>query len=90
VARSLTPSRGVVAGIETVCEKEGISFTDSHLLFHGTTVVTNMILTNTGSRVGLLTTKGHEQILQRIHGHHHGEFNEWLSHELGGMGGSRR
>lgn len=57
------PSRGVVEGIETVCGKVGISFDDLHLLFHGTTVVTNMILTNTGSRVGLLTTKGHEQVL---------------------------
>ncbi len=57
------PSRGVVTGIESVCEKVGIGFTDLHLLFHGTTVVTNMILTNTGSRVGLLTTKGHEQVL---------------------------
>ncbi len=57
------PSRGVVEGMEAVCEKVGIGFTDLHLLFHGTTVVTNMILTNTGSRVGLLTTKGHEQVL---------------------------
>src|SRR5918994_1958068 len=57
------PSRAVVEGIEVVCEKVGISFPDLHLFFHGTTVVTNMILTNTGSRVGLLTTKGHEQIL---------------------------
>ena len=57
------PSKGVVEGIEAVCEKVGISFPDLHLFFHGTTVVTNMILTNTGSRVGLLTTKGHEQIL---------------------------
>ena len=54
---------GVVEGMEAVCEKVGIGFTDLHLLFHGTTVVTNMILTNTGSRVGLLATKGHEQIL---------------------------
>jgi N-methylhydantoinase A len=53
------PSRGVVEGIETVCGKVGISFEDLRLLFHGTTVVTNMILTNTGSRVGRLTTKVH-------------------------------
>src|SRR3712207_7141613 len=63
------PSKGVVEGIETVCEKVGISFPDLHLFFHGTTVVTNMILTNTGSRVGLLTTKGHEQILHRSEEH---------------------
>jgi N-methylhydantoinase A len=57
------PSRGVVEGMEAVCEKVGIGFTDLKLIFHGTTVVTNMILTNTGSRVGLLATKGHEQVL---------------------------
>ena len=57
------PSRGVVEGMEAVCEKVGIGFTDLKLLFYGTTVVTNMILTNTGSRVGLLATKGHEQVL---------------------------
>jgi N-methylhydantoinase A len=57
------PSRGVVEGMEAVCAKVGIGFTDLKLLFHGTTVVTNMILTNTGSRVGLLATKGHEQVL---------------------------
>jgi N-methylhydantoinase A len=57
------PSRGVVEGMEAACEKVGIGFTDLKLLFHGTTVVTNMILTNTGSRVGLLATKGHEQVL---------------------------
>ncbi len=57
------PSEGVVTGIERVCEKVGISFGDLGLLFHGTTVVTNMILTNTGARVGLFTTRGHEQAL---------------------------
>src|SRR4028118_1977097 len=57
------PSRGVVEGMERVCEKVGIGFSDLRLLFHGTTVVTNMILTNTGSRAGLPTTEGHEQIL---------------------------
>lgn len=57
------PSRGVVGGIESVCKKVGIGFTDLNLLFHGTTVVTNAILTNTGSRVGLVTTRGHEENL---------------------------
>ena len=54
------PSKGVVTGIGSVCGKVGIGFTGLKLLFHGTTVVTNMILTNIGSRVGLLTTKGHD------------------------------
>ncbi len=73
------PSRGVVEGIETVCEKVGIGFTDLNLLFHGTTVVTNMILTNTGSRVGLLTTRGHEQILHLARAWTPGPLYGWMA-----------
>lgn len=73
------PSQGVVTGIESVCEKVGIGFTDLKLLFHGTTVVTNMILTNTGSRVGLLTTKGHEQILHLARAWTPGPLYGWMA-----------
>ena len=73
------PSRGVVEGMEAVCEKVGISFPDLHLFFHGTTVVTNMILTNTGSRVGLLTTKGHEQILHLARAWTPGPLYGWMA-----------
>jgi len=73
------PSRGVVEGMERACEKVGISFSDLRLLFHGTTVVTNMILTNTGSRVGLLTTKGHEQILYLARAWTPGPLYGWMA-----------
>jgi N-methylhydantoinase A len=73
------PSKGVVEGIEAVCENVGISFPDLHLFFHGTTVVTNMILTNTGSRVGLLTTKGHEQILHLARAWTPGPLYGWMA-----------
>ena len=73
------PSQGVATGIETTCEKVGISFEDLNLLFHGTTVVTNMILTNTGSRVGLLTTKGHEQILHLARAWTPGPLYGWMA-----------
>ena len=73
------PSKGVITGIESVCEKVGIGFTDLKLLFHGTTVVTNMILTNTGSRVGLLTTKGHEQILYLARAWTPGPLYGWMA-----------
>ncbi len=72
------PSEGVISGIERVCEKVGISFTDLHLLFHGTTVVTNMILTNTGARVGLLTTRGHGQILHLARAWTPGPLYGWM------------
>ncbi len=73
------PSRGVVEGIERACGKAGISFSDLNLLFHGTTVVTNMILTNTGSRVGLLTTRGHEQILYLARAWTPGPLYGWMA-----------
>ena len=73
------PSKGVVDGIEAVCQKVGITFPDLHLFFHGTTVVTNMILTNTGSRVGLLTTKGHEQILHLARAWTPGPLYGWMA-----------
>ena len=73
------PSRGVVEGMERACEKVGIGFSDLRLLFHGTTVVTNMILTNTGSRVGLLTTKGHEQILYLARAWTPGPLYGWMA-----------
>ena len=73
------PSKGVVTGIESVCGKVGIGVTDLKLLFHGTTVVTNMILTNTGSRVGLLTTKGHEQILYLARAWTPGPLYGWMA-----------
>ena len=73
------PSQGVVEGIEAVCGKVGISFPDLNLFFHGTTVVTNMILTNTGSRVGLLTTKGHEQILHLARAWTPGPLYGWMA-----------
>src|SRR5918997_1196112 len=72
------PSQGVVTGIERVCEKVGISFTELNLFFHGTTVVTNMILTNTGARVGLLTTRGHEQILHLARAWTPGPLYGWM------------
>jgi N-methylhydantoinase A len=56
-------SIGVVNGIELACRKLGISFQDLRLFFHGTTVVTNLLLESRGARVGLLTTQGHEQLL---------------------------
>jgi N-methylhydantoinase A len=73
------PSRGVVTGVENVCEKMGISFTELNLFFHGTTVVTNMILTNTGARVGLLTTRGHEQILHLARAWTPGPLYGWMA-----------
>ncbi|QOJ31534.1 MAG: hydantoinase/oxoprolinase family protein [Gammaproteobacteria bacterium] len=57
-------SVGVLNGIERVCQIAGIDPNEITHVMHGTTVATNTILTHTGAKVGLVTTKGYRQVLQ--------------------------
>ena len=57
-------SIGVLNGITRVCERAGIVATEIDHVMHGTTIATNTVLTGTGARCGLVTTKGYKQVLQ--------------------------
>ena len=57
-------SVGVLSGIERVCARAGILPEEIEHVMHGTTVATNTVLTGTGARCGLITTKGYRQVLQ--------------------------
>lgn len=57
-------SIGVLNGIARVCERAGISPAKIGHVMHGTTVATNTVLTGTGARCGLVTTRGYRQVLQ--------------------------
>jgi len=57
-------SIGVLTGIERVCNSAGIDPEKITHVMHGTTIATNTILTGTGAKVGLVTTKGYGQVLQ--------------------------
>ncbi len=57
-------SIGVFNGITKVCSIAKIDPSDITSVMHGTTVATNTILTGTGAKVGLITTKGYRQVLQ--------------------------
>ena len=57
-------SIGVLNGIARVCQYAGISPEAIDHVMHGTTVATNTVLTGTGARCGLVTTKGYRQVLQ--------------------------
>jgi N-methylhydantoinase A len=57
-------SVGVLQGIARVCEKAGIEPTAIDHVMHGTTVATNTVLTGTGAKCGLVTTRGFRQVLQ--------------------------
>jgi N-methylhydantoinase A len=57
-------SEGVLRGIERVCGLAEVSPEAIDHVMHGTTVATNTVLTGTGARVGLVTTRGYRQVLQ--------------------------
>ena len=56
-------SEGVVKGVLQVCRLAGVEPGDIDMLFHGTTVATNMVIERNGAEVGMLTTKGFRDIL---------------------------
>ncbi len=57
-------SVGVLNGIAKICEQNGIAPDRITHVMHGTTVATNAVLTGSGARVGLVTTKGFRHVLQ--------------------------
>lgn len=56
-------SEGVVKGVLQVCDQASVSPSDIDLLYHGTTVATNMVIERNGAEVGMLTTRGFRDIL---------------------------
>ncbi len=56
-------SEGVVKGVLQVCEQAGVKPNAIDMLFHGTTVATNMVIERNGAEVGMLTTKGFRDIM---------------------------
>jgi N-methylhydantoinase A len=71
VSKSLTThgslGDGVLEAVRVNAEQLGLSLGDllraTELVVHGTTVATNAMLTRTGSKTGLITTRGHEDAL---------------------------
>lgn len=57
-------SVGILTGVEAICAKAGVTPAEVEVFLHGTTVATNAILEGKGSRVGLIVTEGHRQIMQ--------------------------
>src|SRR5512145_1503681 len=71
-------SEGVLRGIERVCGLAQISPQQIDHVMHGTTVATNTVLTGTGARVGLVTTKGYRQTLQIARSYVPGGLGGWV------------
>ncbi|MBV9750174.1 MAG: hydantoinase/oxoprolinase family protein, partial [Acetobacteraceae bacterium] len=71
-------SVGVLRGIAKLCDQTGIDPAQIHTVMHGTTVATNAVLTSSGARVGLVTTKGYKQVLQIARSYVPGGLGGWV------------
>ena len=71
-------SIGVLSGLARVCERAGIDPQQIDHVMHGTTVATNTVLTGTGARCGLVTTKGYRQVLQIARSYVPGGLGGWV------------
>jgi N-methylhydantoinase A len=56
-------SIAVVRGIVEICAMSGVAPGDVNMVFHGTTVATNMVIERKGAEVGMITTRGFRDIL---------------------------
>ncbi len=72
------PSIGVLTGIHKIASLAGIDPNRISLILHGTTVATNTVLEGKGARVGLITTRGFEQILHVARGQTPGPLAGWI------------
>ncbi|MFN6978448.1 MAG: hydantoinase/oxoprolinase family protein, partial [Gemmobacter sp.] len=71
-------SIGVLNGIEKICREAAIRPSDIGEVMHGTTVATNTVLTGSGARVGLVTTKGYRDTLQIARSYVPGGLGGWV------------
>ena len=70
--------RGVLSGIAKICAEAGIDPADIGGVMHGTTVATNTVLTGSGAKVGLVTSKGYRDKLQIARSYVPGGLGGWV------------
>ncbi len=58
------PAQGVVTGVDRILKMANCKAEQVERIIHGTTVATNTILQKKGAKVGLLVTKGFEDIVE--------------------------
>ncbi|RZO79749.1 MAG: hydantoinase/oxoprolinase family protein, partial [Halieaceae bacterium] len=71
-------SIGVMNGVARVCDNAGVDPSEISQVMHGTTVATNTVLTGSGAKVGLVTTKGYRQVLQIARSYVPGGLGGWV------------
>jgi N-methylhydantoinase A len=82
IVKTLTtyePIDGVLAALDSVCRVNDVRTETLQALTYGTTAAVNTLLTRTGARVGLLTTKGFGQILHLARSQTPGPLVGWMN-----------
>ena len=72
------PSQGVLHGVRRILEESGVDAGALAYVMHGTTVATNAVLESKGARVGLITTRGFQQILHLARSQTPGPLAGWM------------
>lgn len=57
------PSKATMSGLLELCDLAGVEVASLEQLFHGTTVATNIVLERSGSKTGMITTKGFRDVI---------------------------
>lgn len=63
------PYEGVIRGVRTLFEREGMAFADVHRVIHATTLFTNALIERKGALTGLITTAGFRDTLEMAREH---------------------
>ena len=71
-------SVGIFTGIQEIIAENSLNPTDISALLHGTTISTNIVLEEKGSRVGLLVTENFEQVLHLARSQTPGPLAGWI------------
>ena len=58
------PANGVLAGVDEVLSMARVAAKDIGLVLHGTTLATNALIERRGAKTGLITTRGHRDVIE--------------------------
>ena len=58
------PANGVLAGVDEVLTMAQVKPDEVGLVIHGTTLATNALIERRGAKTGLVTTRGHRDVIE--------------------------
>ena len=73
-------SQGVRDGIRRITADAGVNPNDITTLVHGTNLISDLLLKRQGARIGLVTTRGHRQVLHLSRSSIPGGLANWMQY----------